>query len=121
MNDLTLQFLENNTDVLLIMVQRLVQGAQGLTEEQVTNEFNSAVMAQRNPQFVFETIKHFVEATHASTLQLLENDSALLLMHVRRTVQGAQGLTEQQITNQFSSAILSQRVAAPQQEVAFAP
>ena len=129
MNASTLQFLENNSAVLLMMVRSMVQGADGLTEEQVTNEFNSAVMAQRNPQFAFETIEHFVETTHASTLHILENDSALLLMMVQRNVQGAQGLTEQQIRNQFSSALSSRLVAvglpnpadAEQEEVAVEP
>mgnify|MGYP003529792768 CR=1 FL=1 len=129
MNASTLQFLENNSAVLLMMVRSMVQGADGLTEEQVTNEFNSAVMAQRNPQFVYETIERFVETREDVTLQFLENNSALLMMMVRSMVQGADGLTEEQVTNQFRDAVLSRRVAvglpnppdAEQEEVAVEP
>ena len=64
---------------------------------------NVSGMAQRNPQFAYETIELFMESTHAPTLQFLENDSALLLM----MVQGAQGLTEQQITNERPDGLLS--------------
>ena len=89
---------------------------------------NVSGMAQRNQQ-LFETIENFVETRDASTLQILENDSALLLMMVQRNVQGAQGLTEQQIRNQLSSALSSRLVAvglpnpadAEQEEVAVEP
>ena len=72
---------------------------------------NVSGMAQRNPQFAYETIELFVKATHAPTLQFLENNSALLLMMVQSIVQGAQGLTEQQIMNEFNSALSSRWVA----------
>ena len=90
---------------------------------------NVTGMAERNPQFVFETIERFVESMNASTLQFLENNTDVLLIMVQRSVQGAQGLTEQQIRNQFSSALSSRLVAvglpnpadAEQEEVAVEP
>lgn len=67
----------------------------------------SGMAARENepPRRGYPSMERFVAAQDALMLQILQDNSALLVTIVRQAVLGAQDLSESQITEQFRSAI----------------